>query len=186
MYQDVARFNKFLEDESPAVAPHLSPAEAREWLAAKLVGRWRDGTPLAMSPDGPDAALSTSNSFSYADDPRGEKCPFQSHIRVCNPRDQELEFAEQIDGGVPRIIRRGIPYGEMLDGTVDDGQQRGLAGIFICASITRQVFKILVWMNQTNFSPVFKNNHAQDTFGHRGFPNADATFRSPRRTARKK
>jgi hypothetical protein len=28
----------------------MSPADAEEFLAAKLMGRWRDGTPLTLSP----------------------------------------------------------------------------------------------------------------------------------------
>ena len=43
-----------------------------ELLAAKIVGRWRDGTPLDVSPDRPDAALVTdparNNAFDYAGD----------------------------------------------------------------------------------------------------------------------
>ena len=50
-----------------------------ELLAAKIVGRWRDGTPLDVSPDRPDPALAKdstrNNAFDYADDPAGMALP---------------------------------------------------------------------------------------------------------------
>jgi deferrochelatase/peroxidase EfeB len=45
IYQDVARFNAFLEAEAPKLAADATAADPQELLAAKLIGRWRDGTP---------------------------------------------------------------------------------------------------------------------------------------------
>ena len=116
IYQDVATFNRFLEIEGPRLAPDRPAAEARELLAAKMVGRWRDGTPLVLSPDSPSPDLASSNDFSYSTaDPHGARCPFAAHIRVVNPRDQPLNPAEF--GFVPRVIRRGTPFGPPLEGT---------------------------------------------------------------------
>jgi hypothetical protein len=46
-----------------------------ELLAAKFVGRWRDVTPLELSPHAMDVANATDrqrqNDFKYADDPDG-------------------------------------------------------------------------------------------------------------------
>jgi Dyp-type peroxidase family len=114
-----------------------------EALAAKIVGRWPDGTPLTLSPDGPDPAISGDplriNAFSYADDQDGYKCPFGAHIRRANPRDSVGFF----DGRLVnrhRIVRRGRAYGAPLDPgvTEDDGADRGL--VFVCfqADIWRQ------------------------------------------------
>ena len=48
--QDVDGFWSYMET-------HAGPDRGRqEWLAAKIVGRWRDGTPMALSPDLPTAA----------------------------------------------------------------------------------------------------------------------------------
>ncbi|MEX5669215.1 hypothetical protein ABFV57_30570, partial [Pseudomonas neuropathica] len=89
----------------------MSLKDAEELLAAKLMGRWRDGTPLVSSPTAPNTALSKSDNFGYAlDDPDGLKCPFSAHIRVTNPRDQVLNHLITLTGGVPRVIRRGTPY----------------------------------------------------------------------------
>jgi len=60
------------------------------------------------------------------DDTQGWGCPFSSHIRRMNPRDDPV---------VPFIarplLRRGMPYTGV-------GQDKGLAGLFICADIEAQ------------------------------------------------
>jgi Dyp-type peroxidase family len=178
IYQDVATFNRFLETEGPKLAPNRPVAEAQELLAAKMMGRWRDGTPLVLSPDAPSADLAGRNDFSYRDaDPRGLRCPFAAHVRIVNPRDQPLNAAEF--GFVPRVIRRGTPFGPPLDGTTDDGQLRGLVGLFLCASISAQVYKLTAWMKNTDFSPVFSDSAEQDPLANRDVPGASATFAIP-------
>jgi deferrochelatase/peroxidase EfeB len=178
IYQDVARFNQFLETEGPRLAPSLPVADAQELLAAKLMGRWRDGTPLVLSPDHPSPDLVERNDFSYrTTDPDGVKCPFAAHVRVVNPRDQELSPAEF--GVVPRVIRRGTPFGPPLTGTTDDGKLRGLVGVFLCASITAQIYKLTAWMKRTDFSPQFSNPVGQDPLASRQVPGASATFDIP-------
>jgi Dyp-type peroxidase family len=132
--QDVAAFRRLLREASA-----LYPG-GEELLAAKIVGRWRDGTPLAVSPHRPDPAVvgdaNRNNAFDYADDPQGLRCPIGAHVRRMNPR-RSLPF----DGKLVnrhRIMRRGITYGDRLpDGAEDDGQDRGV--IFMClqASLAR-------------------------------------------------
>jgi deferrochelatase/peroxidase EfeB len=178
IYQDVATFNRFLEIEGPRLAPDRPPAEARELLAAKMIGRWRDGTPLVLSPDSPSPDLASSNDFSYSTaDPHGARCPFAAHIRVVNPRDQPLNPAEF--GFVPRVIRRGTPFGPPLEGTTDDGRLRGLVGVFLCASISAQIYKLTAWMKRTDFSPPFTNDAGQDPLANRDVPGASAAFEIP-------
>jgi len=75
-------------------------------VAAKMMGRTREGIALATSLDG--AAGWKNNSFSYGDDPEGFKCPLGSHARRANPRDS-LGF-EGVPAHRRRIIRRGMPY----------------------------------------------------------------------------
>jgi Dyp-type peroxidase family len=148
--QDVAGFRQWLAANATRLGRDV------EWLAAKLVGRWRDGTPLSLSPDHPDPAISGDvsriNEFSYRDDPTGAKCPAGAHIRRVNPRDalgwQGRRTVRH------RIIRRGMPYGPALADSrtpADDGQDRGL--LFLCfnASIERQ-FEFLQqqWCNDGN------------------------------------
>jgi Dyp-type peroxidase family len=183
VYQDVAAYNRFLESQGPILAPHLSPVQARELLAAKLIGRWRSGAPLVLSPDRPSDGLASEASFSYAlQDPTGAKCPFSAHIRVCNPRDEQLETVQALEG-VPRLVRRGMPYGPEMEPTLttDDGVDRGLIGLFVCSSIRRQFYTLTRWISENSFSPVFEaSRHVQDPLmGNRHYPGAVSDFLIP-------
>lgn len=150
MKQDVAAFEDLLERNSARYGVD------KEWLAARFVGRWRDGTPLSQSPDrewpdGPSTAA--RNNFDYApsiefpstfDDTDGLRCPVGAHARRMNPR-------SALVSGMPhsrRLIRRGMPYGEEFLGGGDDGIERGLVGFFICADLDRQFeFSLRQWAN---------------------------------------
>jgi Dyp-type peroxidase family len=131
---DVAAFRRFV-----AATDYPGGPDA---LAAKIVGRWPDGTPLERSPERPDPAISGDpariNDFSYADDPDGLRCPLGAHIRRANPRDSRGFYAGRLTNR-HRIVRRGRAYGPPLPpGVDDDGLDRGL--IFVCfqADIWRQ------------------------------------------------
>ena len=148
LHQDVARFRSFTQ----AMAAIHGAAGGEEWIAAKIVGRWRDGAPLVSCPDGPNQEIGDdtrrANDFTYSNDLRGYRCPLGAHIRRSNPRDA-------LEGGSSRtkrhhLIRRGMPYGRMLDGEADDGVPRGL--IFICfnASISRQFEVVQSWLMDGN------------------------------------
>jgi deferrochelatase/peroxidase EfeB len=153
IYQDVAAFNAFLCEEAPRLFPEREPADAEELLAAKLMGRWRDGTPLVLSPDRPDPSLADSDDFRFQDaDPDGLRCPFSAHIRVMNPRDGALHTTVR---EVPVVLRRGTPYGPPLTGTLDDGVDRGLVGVFLCANIMRQVLTLTMWAARNDFAEVY-------------------------------
>jgi Dyp-type peroxidase family len=135
LYQDVAAFRARL-----AQSARLYPG-GEERLAAKIVGRWRDGTPLDLSPERPDPAIVAderrNNAFAYGEDSAGLRCPVGAHVRRANPR-LGLPFEGKLVNR-HRLIRRGIPYGKPLPaGAEDDGADRGV--IFMClqASIARQ------------------------------------------------
>jgi len=70
-HMDVAAFRKYLRAQA-------SSPEEEELLAAKMVGRWRGGAPLVLTPDRDDPTLggdpNRNNDFSYADDMKGLKC----------------------------------------------------------------------------------------------------------------
>lgn len=179
LYQDVAGFNRFLRENAPKLAPTLPQADAEEYLAAKMMGRWRDGTPLAISPEHADGTEALRDDFGYADDPHGIKCPLAAHIRVANARDQPLNSVNQrlFPGGYPRILRRGMPYGPLLKGEQDDGVDRGLVGMFLCANLNKQFYTIMRWLGRTDFSPVFPDQVGQDPLlGNGSFPGASSDF----------
>ena len=161
LYQDVALFRHVLREAAP-----LYSGGDHEKLAAKVVGRWPNGTPLVVSPDAPIADFEPKtdprvNAFRYAaEDPDGRRCPFGAHIRRSNPRD-----ALGFDGLLSfrhRIIRRGnaLRPAAGLRGRDDDHVDRGL--IFVCfnASISRQFEGIQAqWLNDGN---VFHLGHDSD------------------------
>ena len=146
--QDVAAFRRRLRE-----AAGLYPG-GEELLAAKLVGRWRDGTPLDASPHTEDAALvadkSRNNAFDYGRDPEGLRCPVGSHIRRMNPR-LSMPFEGKLVNR-HRLIRRGITYGELLpEGAEDDGADRGVIFMTVQASLARQFeFVQAQWANTGN------------------------------------
>lgn len=179
IYQDVAAFESFLDAQAPLLYPGVDHAHAREIVAAKMMGRWRDGTPLICSPEGMDPSK-TQQDFDYVDDPAGGICPASSHIRVMNPRKQQL-FGLAAVTGVPQIIRRGMSYGPVLQGSQDDGADRGILGMFACASIREQFLRLLSWGNRNDFSKVFPaHGRDQDPLvGNRSFPGATREFRIP-------
>jgi Dyp-type peroxidase family len=148
LHQDVATFRTQLAEQAARLG--LDP----ELLAAKLVGRWRDGSPLALRPDAPDPQLGNdklkANDFRYGDDGSGVRTPRGAHIRRTNPRDA-LGWEGRLTAR-HRILRRGMPYGsELPDGAPDDRAARGLLFVCLQASIARQ-FEIVQaqWCNDGN------------------------------------
>jgi len=147
----VGAFNRFLH-------AHGSTEEEREWLAAKLVGRWRSGAPLTLAPDIDNPALGAdphrNNDFNYANDPRGRQAPFGCHIRRMNPRDTKLERLTDVN--LHRLIRRGSTYGPPYDpnalSEADDEVPRGAIFLFISAkAMATMEFLQQEWINDGNF-----------------------------------
>ena len=80
-----------------------------------------------------------------------------SHIRRSNPRNQPIKGSAGGDGRGTRnhrIIRRGMPYGpQYVPGSGDDGIERGLMVMFICADLANQYEFILKdWVQQGDFA----------------------------------
>ncbi|HEY6613729.1 MAG TPA: hypothetical protein VIZ32_04400, partial [Vicinamibacterales bacterium] len=148
LHQRVAAFRKYLKANSKGSADE-------ELLAAKMMGRWRSGAPLAHCPLHDDPALGAdatrNNDFLYeADDPTGLKTPVGSHIRRANPRDASIAGV----GKIHRMIRRGTAYGPLLPEGVleDDGADRGLMFAFVGAHLGRQFeFVQSQWINDGVF-----------------------------------
>jgi deferrochelatase/peroxidase EfeB len=181
LYQDVGAFDRFLADHAPAVVAAIGGSldHAREWLAAKLVGRWRNGSPLILSPDAPDPATSDATAFGYSGDTAALKCPFSAHSRVSNPRD-EPTFPET-DTPVPRLLRRGMPYGAPPVPPHYDGE-RGLIGLFLCGALAGQFEQLYSSINTNNFSDEFSPGlNTQDALiANRVSPsNGDPSFTIP-------
>jgi len=176
LHQRVADFRRYLKANAQS-------ADAEELLAAKMMGRWRSGAPLALCPMHDDPGLGTdpkrNNDFLFKDDPVGYKTPPGSHIRRMNPRDAKIAGVVRIH----RMIRRGTSYGPPLpDGTLeDDGIDRGLMFAFVGAHLGRQ-FEFLQseWMNNSEF---FGGDSERDPVSGAG--DGTGTFSVPKRPLRK-
>ncbi|MGB0504628.1 MAG: Dyp-type peroxidase [Pikeienuella sp.] len=122
-------------------------AAMREVVAGKFAGRWRTGTPLALSPrePSPEPPVSDTN-FDYSDDIDGLKCPLGSHLRRSNPRSSKI--VQRVSNHTRRLVRRNLPYGPEYDPANPTKAERGLVGYFICADISAQ-FEALQydWIN---------------------------------------
>jgi deferrochelatase/peroxidase EfeB len=143
----VAAFRQFVRDQAEDTA-------TQEWHAAKMVGRWRSGAPLALCPHHDDPELGAdparNNAFVYGDDLEGLKTPCGAHARRTNPRDGRITGTVRLH----RMIRRGMNYGPPLPDGVpeDDGVDRGLLFAFVGAHLDRQFeFVQKQWIDDGKF-----------------------------------
>jgi deferrochelatase/peroxidase EfeB len=127
----------------------LSPEaikQIKDFIAAKLVGRWQDGSSLVRNPDRPasrdNAKARPDNAFLMgAEDPRGLACPFGSHIRRANPRDTRFHSTpEESRVEVQNVNRhRILRIGRRYDYQDEQGESRtGLLFMCLNADIERQ------------------------------------------------
>jgi len=143
------------------------------WLAAKMLGRWSDGSSLTQHPDRPGGT--PDNDFQLgADDPQGLRCPYGAHIRRANPRDSSSPGSqEQLDiSNRHRILRVGRPYVEGADGT-----SKGLVFMCLNADIERQFeFVQQTWLNASSFHGL---RSEVDPIAATSQPGASGTFTIP-------
>jgi Dyp-type peroxidase family len=144
--QDVVSFRRFIEWQEGR------PFTGQSQLAAQMVGRWADGSPLERVPDGPGLPPGNSdvNDFGYESDPAGDRCPIGAHIRRANPRDTN----NRDEARRHRIWRRAISYGGdfIPYGSSGDGRRRGLLFMALNARIDQQFeFVQSRWLNGGEF-----------------------------------
>ena len=178
LQQDVAGFWRFMRDEAIRVKGEADPAYM-VWLAARFVGRWPSGAPLALFPDADDPRQGDRDDFRYGHDPQGFGCPMGAHVRRANPRDvirpnpaqQSLSMSE-----AHRLLRRarvfgpplfdplllqeakGTATGDALREIRDDGRARGTHFFCVNASIRSQFeFVQQTWCNNPHFGGLHDN-----------------------------
>jgi Dyp-type peroxidase family len=159
--QNVRRFAAAVE----ALAPSLLPtAGSREHAAALLVGRFRDGTPLAVAAT--PRGLADQNSFRYADDLEGHRCPLHAHTRKMNargtgePTTAQTAAAVELEERQHLLARRGHTYGVRVDDPCDHtvpvahrpDKGVGLLFMAVCGDIEQQFeFVQRRWANAPDF-----------------------------------
>ena len=146
-------------------------------VAAKMMGRWPSGAPLALAAERDDPALAAdpmrNNQFTYLDDLQGTSCPVGAHVRRVNPR-SGLTGPNGTSVHRHRLLRQGLPYGSRLppDAAADDGAARGAIMLLVNADIARQFeFVQKVWINDGDFAglgndkdPMIGGNDGSGTF----------------------
>ncbi|KAF7357447.1 Dye-decolorizing peroxidase [Mycena sanguinolenta] len=165
LQQLVPEFNQFLTDH-PLDVEELTPEQGSELLGARMMGRWKSGAPIFLSPTQDDPVLAAdpdrNNDFDYLVESNPEpgtenhfnqtNCPFGAHIRKVHPRgdlDPSVENSHF-------IIRSSIPYGAEV--TTDEATSnttsidRGLAFVSYQSNIFNGfVFLQSIWINQVGF-----------------------------------
>ena len=160
--QDVPGFWRYMD------AATQSDPERRQALAAKMVGRDMDGTPLIHGRRDIEGSRQ-ANDFTYEGDVNGVSCPLGAHIRRANPRTGD--HPHQLEGRIGwllstlgfrrrrdklpgrhdlvastrfhRLVRRGRVYGTKMtpEQALKKGAktgERGLLFICLCADLVRQ------------------------------------------------
>lgn len=150
--QHVDTFNDYCKKAAALAASQTgNQAITQDWVAAKMLGRWQNGSSLVRNPDHPGPVID-NNFASGAEDPQGHRCPLGAHIRRSNPRDSLGEDRDtQINiGKRHRILRVGRTY-EKQDG--ETGKvEKGLLFMCLNADIERQYeFIQQTWVSSSSF-----------------------------------
>ncbi len=156
MHQDEPLFRQRLG----AWAKQLKQTE--NFVRAKLCGRWPEGGLIDATGQAPvSTAAPPGADFNFDADPDGLGCPFGAHIRRMNPRGQGVVHTR------PRpLVRRGMPYGPVFNEAAEEpvDTQRGLLGLFFCASLEEQFEHVLgQWADRNPIGP-HNPGQAKDPF----------------------
>ena len=151
--QHVEKFNDYCSHAAQTLSRAYRDREiTEEWVAGKMMGRWRDGSSLVRNPERRPSRF-PDNDFSFGvEDPQGLRCPLGAHIRRSNPRDSlGDDHATQIQiGKRHRILRVGRTY--EIDR--EDGRSQEMGLMFMClnADIERQYeFMQQTWVASPGF-----------------------------------
>jgi Dyp-type peroxidase family len=174
LHQNVSAFEQWITDTAAQfqrVWNLPDRIQAEETLRAKIAGRWRDGVPLITAPDfasweqfnrdypePTDGSVNAARqrllvAFGYRDDPKGRRCPVGAHARRMSTRDMLDPHASDPNpknragsalNNRRRILRRGLPYGDVHD----PNREHGIVMMAMCASLSRQFeFVQQQWLN---------------------------------------
>lgn len=141
LQQDVAAFEAFVQRQAVQAPPEVH--SGRDWVKAKLCGRWPGGQALR-----PDQLAPWVDDFDldFAGDGKGTGCPFASHARRMRALASDAHRRER------PLLRRSIPFGPAIwaePPAANEDADRGLLGLFFCASLEDQFEHLLgQWANR--------------------------------------
>lgn len=148
--QNAAQDNFLINQQIPCNIAASDPYECSKlWIKSKMLGRTPNGK--LLKPDMDFSAIAANPVFvkkeeardfhrrgkngeiAVGDDSEGLGCPFSSHIRRMNPRDDPVTpFIHR------PLLRRGMTYTQ--------GESKGLLGLFFCADLVEQFEHLVgVW-----------------------------------------
>jgi Dyp-type peroxidase family len=120
--QLVPEFDKWtLDNAIQNKAGNLTAQQGAEYLGARMVGRWKSGAPIDVTPEVDDPVLGAdpqrNNKFDYSHFGSSivsdqSWCPFAAHTRKVNPR-ADLGNLNTVN----HAIRAGTPYGPEVSDT---------------------------------------------------------------------
>ncbi len=141
MRQDEAAFDAAVQQAVEQARSQIAQPVSPDWIKAKLCGRWPGGQALRPGQREPvrgDFALD------FAGDDAGTGYPFAAHVRRMRPGTLDAHARAR------PLIRRGTPYGPARwQAQARDDDERGLLGLFFCASLEDQFEHLLgQWANR--------------------------------------
>lgn len=177
----------------------------KAWLGARLVGRWKDGAPVMVTPDAPNAEIGRdsfrNNNFQFqfaeapvtvtdrdenprvipgtAADARGSVVPKAAHIRQINPRAGQSDRGAEVHP-LKLMLRRGVTFGPEVTEYPD--AERGLIFLSYQTSIVNQfLFLQSTWANSPNAPATVGRD---PLIGQDGTQNPKRTVKVPDMTGR--
>ncbi|CAG7980953.1 unnamed protein product [Penicillium nalgiovense] len=170
--EKVPEFNEYVRKQSEGI-PSFNDGTG-EKFAAYLMGRWKNGSPVELDPEGNKPECIFANNFDFKKGHtlrKNTKCPFAAHIRKMRPRadlyvrnddDSDDMDAEEVSANynvtnTNVILRRSITFGPEVDGVEEALVTKKKRGIyFLCyQSDIRNGFNMLIarWASNRTFAP---------------------------------
>ncbi|KAL1597921.1 hypothetical protein SLS60_008409 [Paraconiothyrium brasiliense] len=160
--QFVPEFDRFLEDTADKITDFDDFSDApspADILGARMVGRWKSGAPIRITPlvDDPILAADPQRNNKFKFNPKSQEiCPFAAHIRKMNPRKDLANPETSIDPHL--ILRRGIPFGPEVTTeeklTKSTKYERGLYFVSYQSNLGNGFsFLQRLWANNQDFPP---------------------------------
>ncbi|OQE13620.1 hypothetical protein PENFLA_c045G08704 [Penicillium flavigenum] len=169
--EKVPEFHKYVRESSKKI-PSFDDGTG-EKLAAYLMGRWKNGSPVELDPEGNKPECVFANNFDFKKGHtlrKNTKCPFAAHIRKMRPRadlyvgneDSDDMDAEEVSANhkvtnTNVILRRSITFGPEVDEVEEAHETKKKRGIyFLCyQSDIRNGFNMLIarWASNRTFAP---------------------------------
>jgi Dyp-type peroxidase family len=191
LQQDVEAYWTFMNEKTKNEDGSVNVDESTK-LASKMMGRWPSGAPLVRFPDKDPCGENKDDDyytqfFTYQDnDKEGLKCPFGSHIRRTNPRDNFEDNGQKQSWKLTkrhRIIRRARLYGCPIAGSPTNFIPETEVGLmFTCfnSDISKQFeFISYTWANYPKFLQLYNDPDPITGIRETPIPGTEQNFTIP-------